>query len=425
MINFKCILFLLCVGLLQGCTQFSKKPNQEENALLALLELGSAEFSEQLSAQININQADHEGRTLLHLALATSSLYTQSIIDAGASLDTQDRLGLTPLHIAVLYSPHWVRPLLKMDTATNINSHQLMSCYKRPSVYLDAQWKLHRSQAGGMGTALELATQCERTEALTEYSRFHSDVIEWKYAQNTHTAEAYQTYLDNHLEPMFALSATQALAELKQATLAQWKRDQKCAVNEDGWYYLEGECKGHKAHGKGVAVTADEQRFEGVFNKGDRHMGRYFHQDVLVFDGEFISVDQQIDYASGRHFVKGVLEYDGPFLDGQYHGDGFCRYEGAMEVCTLYQGERVDALYKQRMALREAAEQEKARQEEIQALKQEVAQLKEDVNNSEDDDDDMDLGDLGYVKDLHHKDNFRRNTARVRAAWDIFQFFSE
>ena len=52
----------------------------------------------------------------------------------------------------------------------------------------------------------------------------------------------------------------------------------------------------------------------------------------------------------GKLFVNNSLMYDGGIRNGRPSGSGICIYKEEPERCEFYNGKRVDAIYKQRIA---------------------------------------------------------------------------
>jgi len=137
----------------------------------------------------------------------------------------------------------------------------------------------------------------------------------------------------------------------KESLIASLKADQKCDLKEKLWVYQGDACKNGLAHGKGTAVNLEKTlKFEGEFRDGER--------------------------IKGLIIANGIEMYDGPVRNGRPDGQGICFYEGEPEECKYYRGKRVDAVFKQRIALakqRQFMEQQQAKQQaQIDSLRSDV-----------------------------------------------------
>lgn len=118
------------------------------------------------------------------------------------------------------------------------------------------------------------------------------------------------------------------LAEQQRARV----KGQPCPSREPGWFYLKGRCnKQHQPQGQGEAETDDRSwRYVGQFKAG------------RMVNGTFSQNGQAI-------FIGGMQ-------NGRFEGKGRCAVNGAFEACEFRQGQRVDALFQQRMAQLQAQE---------------------------------------------------------------------
>lgn len=140
--------------------------------------------------------------------------------------------------------------------------------------------------------------------------------------------------------------------EINKARIALYKRSEPCPMKEEGWFYKSGTCKNGVADGKGEAVHRDGVlSFKGRFVKGKRTKGLMLANNVDVFDGKIVG--------------------------GKPAGKGICFYSGEPEECKYYRGKRVDAIYKQRIALErqqkqideKMAEMKREQQSQLSAMK--------------------------------------------------------
>ena len=150
-------------------------------------------------------------------------------------------------------------------------------------------------------------------------------------------------------------------AEQQRQQLAARVKGQPCPSREPGWFYLKGRCnKQHQPQGQGEAETDDRSwRYVGQFKAG------------RMVNGTFSQNGQPI-------FIGGMQ-------NGRFEGKGRCAVNGAFEACEFRQGQRVDALFQQRMAQRQAQElairqaeaedaANRARHEEARQQRQALAQ---------------------------------------------------
>ncbi len=119
-----------------------------------------------------------------------------------------------------------------------------------------------------------------------------------------------------------------AATRREEQKFANLKKNQKCQLKEQKWFYHSSTCEKGLAHGKGLAIHQNGQlKFEGVFKKGIRISGLLSH--------------------------GGTPMYDGPVSGGRPDGMGICFHQGEPEECKYYKGKRVDVIYKQRIAMLE------------------------------------------------------------------------
>ncbi len=238
-------------------------------------------------------------------------------------------------------------------------------------------------------TPLEVANTCKRKEAVAEFNRFAKDTLAWSNAENSHSVSGYEFYLELFDRPLFAKQAYMAIKQLKDKWVTDTQAQSKCATNESGWYFIKGSCKDKLAHGLGVAVTIDNEKFIGEFLHGWRLKGKYSKEGVIFYDGEY--------------------------AEGIQHGYGVCRYQEKMEECRLYQGERIDTLFKQRENM----------QSEFQRLAGKMDQLRGAVAASNRPSSNGSNNRFSYIADLASDDDTTRTAAQVQAALDIFRVMIE
>ncbi|MBX9960992.1 MAG: hypothetical protein K2Y15_12725 [Burkholderiaceae bacterium] len=147
-----------------------------------------------------------------------------------------------------------------------------------------------------------------------------------------------------------ALAAAQRVSELdlEQQEWARLKAAQACRLWRDDWLYLGSACASGLAHGTGQARARDGSRaFEGRFERGQPSQGR------LLFRGE--------------PYFEGALKNLTP------EGAGICWHQGQPEECRMLNGQRIDALHKQRednARLQQQAREQERRDEEARMQRQ-------------------------------------------------------
>ena len=144
----------------------------------------------------------------------------------------------------------------------------------------------------------------------------------------------------------------------------------------ENWFFIEGSCSGEEklAQGLGVAETLDGSRLEGNFDKG-----------YMI---------------KGKLFAAGQMIYHGLFERGVPHGGGICQYEGALEECRYYNGQRVDTLFKIRQEM--AVYMERIASYRPQQVQQSGASR------------------FDYLANLNSKNKGKRTVAQIQAALDLF-----
>lgn len=326
----------------------------------------------------DVNQVDQNGRSILHYAIRQAPHLAPVILQAEPDINIQDNDGLTPLHMAVMHNPNFIAPLLLAGADSSLQTRRQLKCKVGQQRVLVA-----------FQTALGMATSCRRNKALAEFDRFAADTQAWAQAKKEDVIGAYENYIKRFEKPLFAKQAYKAIKRLREQWVADTKAKSKCDLQETGWYLIEGQCKNNLAHGQGTAITIDDEEFVGRFDNGWRKKGTY-------------SLDQ-------------VVTYDGEYDHGQQHGYGICRYEGKMEECRLYQGERIDTLFKQRENM----------QAQFERLNGQIKQLRGTVAASARSNGRSDSNRYGYIADLASKDDTTRTAAQVQAALDIFRVLIE
>lgn len=145
------------------------------------------------------------------------------------------------------------------------------------------------------------------------------------------------------------LSFARTLAQQQIAQIDQEQGDwnsllaaQRCRVQRDNWAYEGSACANGLAQGAGRARSRDRSS---------------------VYDGQFA----QGQPVSGRLTVSGRPYFEGGFRNWTPEGAGICWHEGRPEECRMLNGERIDALHKQReenARLQQEAREEARRRED-------------------------------------------------------------
>ena len=373
----KHLCIFLAIAFLSGCASTGTKTG----SFNYLSNTSNASLQQRIAAGEDINEQDEQGKTPLHIALQHTPNAVSELLEAGANVNVQDHKGVTPIHIAVLYNEAMVVPLLLKGADFTLAAKGLLYC---------------NNKRGGSrrpikdANALQLASFCNKHYALGEFERFANDTSSWDRAEKANNQYEYENYLRQFPNGIFNNQARLAITEIKQQALADLKAQKKCAMGSTDWVFIEGSCKDKLAHGEGVAVTLDGKRFEGQFSKGL--------------------------FTKGHYFENGDLVYDGPYQSDLPHGQGICRFEGAFEECKQYQGQRIDALHKQRQYMRS----------ELGSMKKELAQLRQAVYSSARGQGSSGGGassssKYGYLSDLNSKDDVKRTVSQVRAAVDLYK----
>ena len=373
----KHLCIFLAIIFLNGCASTGTKTG----SFNYLSNANNDTLRERIAAGEDINKQDESGKTPLHYALQYTPNAVRELLEAGANVNAQDHKGVTPIHVAVLYNEAMVVPLLLKGADFTLAAKGRLYCDNK--------------RTGGRkpirdANALQLASFCKKNYALGEFERFAKDTSSWDSAKKANNQYEYENYLRQFPNGIFNNQARLAITEIEKKALADLKAQKKCAMGSIEWVFIEGACKEKLAHGEGVAVTSDGKRFKGHFSKGL--------------------------FTQGQYFEAGELVYDGPFQSDLPHGLGICRFEGTFEECKQYNGQRIDALYKQRQYMRS----------ELGSMKKELAQLRQAVYSSARGQGSSSSGSsssskYGYLSDLNSKDDVKRTVSQVRAAVDLYK----
>lgn len=133
-----------------------------------------------------------------------------------------------------------------------------------------------------------------------------------------------------------------------QATWARLVAEQRCRLQREDWVYQGAACANGLAHGVGQAKSRDGKRsFSGRFERGQPVQGKLLYMGQPNFEGDF----------------KNLLP----------NGQGMCWHGGQPEACQMVDGQRVDALHKQREEHARQMSEWQKREEEAEEARIRVA----------------------------------------------------
>lgn len=365
---------LTTILLLSGCATTAPKTT----AFDYLFNDSDASFQQRIAEGDHIHKQDETGQTPLHFAIRYAPNTVSDLLAAGANVDAQDHRGMTPLHIAVLYKRSMIVPLLLEGADITLNTTDLVDCNNVNQM---------RKTSVIWANPQEMARRCGYHKSFSEFKGFVKDTTSWNQTKQDDSKVAYKKYLQQFPKGIFSTQANLAIVEFDQQKLSELKFQEKCAMESEGWVFIEGSCKGKLGHGKGVAVTLEGSRYEGEFS-----LGVFKH---------------------GQLYVNAEMIYEGPFKNTLPHGLGVCFFEGTFEECKQYKGQRIDSLFKQRQYMRK----------ELDQMKKELA-LSRKVNDSASDSSNS-SSKLGYLGDLNSDNDIKRTVSRVRAAVDLYKILSK
>ena len=333
----------------QGLYDYLKNANF--SAVLSYARQGKlAELKTELVKGASINEVDHNGNGALHLAAQGShDAVVVFLINKKLSLTAKNSQGQTALDM--------VRDS-KNSTA------KILSCVQNKYCKSVAAFTAYLNKACGEQSKIKPCFQAAKKDIHGVFTNssiqqriakleYNDQCVRFKYAgcagllqkySDLSIASSIQVSLDNYRpkgEKLYDRSCGEkgktasCKAFIKkhpgfkseaETSLALLYLGQKCRVKESGWFYKGSQCNAGYAHGVGTATSQDgSYSYKGRFVNGNRVNGKITENGQTVFDGEF--------------------------KEGQRHGKGVCFYQGAPEECKYYAGQRIDALYKQRIEL--------------------------------------------------------------------------
>ncbi|MBM96440.1 MAG: hypothetical protein CMI09_11435 [Oceanospirillaceae bacterium] len=308
-----------------------------------------------------ITRVDKRGRNLIHLAVLHDPSEIGKLAEVGVDINGLDKSGMTPLHLAITRNPNAIMPLLVAGARRDIPSSRRVRC-SRTVQYENI-------------TANRMAELCsKRARKVFEY--FDRISPHWQQAEAANTEAGYQSFRLRFPKTLYTSTAIQRESAFRQERLLLAQGECRMALGD--WFFTEGECPGPDklAQGKGVAESSDGTRLEGQFSDGRM--------------------------TQGKLFAAGQMVYDGVFENGIPHGEGICLYEGSLEECRYYEGQRVDTLFRQR--------QEMASQLANMERRMVMINRSDDASSSR----------LGYLADLNSKYKGKKTAAQIQAVLDLF-----
>lgn len=374
----KSICFLTLLIVLTGCAGVKTQPpgifdyvaNNELTQLQGLVD-----------KNIDLNGVDDFGRTALHHAMRNKNAAAKILLAADANPNIQDRMGFTPLHLAVHYkNSAMIIPLLIAGSSIEMHSFASAWCTPRGRIRTDK----------GL-TAFDLAKRCQHQSAILAFQRYQLDFSTWQGALTKNSIASYKAYLSQINKPLFKSQAQEKLEQAIEQRRIALEQQQVCQLNQEGWYLVDGQCEDDLASGQGKAVTLENKQFVGSFSGGEMVFGQLLFNDQMLWEGAVLA--------------------------GKPEGEGVCVFDGSPEECKCYQGERIDSLHKQREMM----------VVHMAKLENQIARLQRSINrqgktltkgNSSD-------SPFGYLADLNSKDKYKRTSAQIQAAIGLFEVLSK
>lgn len=379
----KNIYFLALLIVLTGCSSMRTQP--EPAGIFSYVANNQLTQLQKLVDQKgDLDLVGEYGRTPLHNAMRHKNLAAKILLAGGANPSIQDSMGFTPLHLAVYYKNSAVIiPLLMAGANIEATTSRTAWCTPRGRVRADK----------GL-TAQDLAKRCHDRSGLLIFQRYQDDASAWQRAQQENSIASYKAYLAKMKAPLFANQAQNKLDEATEKRRLTLQQEEVCQLNQDGWYLIEGQCKNDLASGEGKAVTLEDKQFIGTFSAGKMVFGELLVDDKMLWKGGIV--------------------------DGKPDGEGICVFNGSPEECKCYLGERIDSLHKQREMM----------VVHMNNLERKIAALQHSINRQGrviEQSSNSSTSDLpfGYLADLNSKDDYKRTSAQIRGAIDLFKVLSD
>ncbi len=240
-----------------------------------------------------LNVVNSDGDSALSIAVKNGrSSFVKLLLNKGARLNKANRYGDTPLMLAS-----------RNGSLTNVK------------LLVGKGAKLKSVDKAG-DTALSIASQ-KGNHSVIGYlvSKGASLNTKNRYGQNVHAVANNQST---------ARYIAGLALDLKKS---KYKKNQKCKLKNDSWYYLSSNCSNGLANGKGRSINLDTD---------------------AVYSGQFKNGYMSI----GELTVAGQHIFTGPYTRAlKPNGEGICFYQGDPEKCEFYHGKRIDTVYKQRLEM--------------------------------------------------------------------------
>lgn len=367
------VIIIALILLLSGCANRESK----QSDIFSYVSNGElVQLQKAVDSKVELDIVDQFGQTPMHHAAPDNNAALKILLAGGANPSIQDKLGFTPLHYAVQFNnASAIVPLLRAGTDTGLRTFSSTWCTSKGRI---------RAEKGL--TALDFGQRCRQGKIVKVLQRYESDISSWQMAQNINTIDSYRDYLRHVQAPLFRYRAQTLLDEIIDKRLTKLEKQQPCQLNLDGWYLVSGQCENGLAHGEGKAVTLENKQFIGSFTQGAMNHGE------LSFKGEML--------------------WHGPIEAGKPHGEGVCVFDGSPEECKCFHGERIDSLYKQRELM--VAYMAKF-EHQMGALRNEIESTSQGEEFA---------SQLDYIGDLNSKNDYKRTSAQIQAAIDLFKALS-
>lgn len=381
----KNICFLALLIVLTGCSGIRTQP-QSAGIFPHVANNQLTQLQELVDQKIDIDAVDEFGRTRLHYAMNHKNSAAKILLTGGANPNIQDTWGFSPLHAAVYYrNSAMIIPLLMAGADIEALTFNKYKC---------SRYRKRKAEGGRGITAIELASRCNDYSGRAVFKRYQDDTSAWQLAQHDNSIASYEAYLAQVKDPLFASQAQEKIDEAAEKRRLTLQQNEVCQLNQEGWYLTEGQCKNDLASGEGKAVTLKNKQFIGTFSAGKMVFGQLLVDDKMLWKGTIV--------------------------DGKPDGEGICVFNGAAEECKCYLGDRIDSLHKQReMMVVHMSNLERKITDLQHSINRQRRAIEQGSNSAS-----SDLP-FGYLADLNSKDDYKRTSAQIRGAIDLFKVLSD
>ena len=135
----------------------------------------------------------------------------------------------------------------------------------------------------------------------------------WKFAQDTNSYISYSRYLNTYPYGQFAPMAQKARLALTHGVIPKIE-------SQEGSYRYQGALLAGEPHGKGTAIFANGNLFEGEWKAGIRSgRGTLTESNGASYEGEWL---QGLRHGKGRQKWQSGDVYDGEWVEGVREGQG-------------------------------------------------------------------------------------------------------